>query len=893
MRGKRGFWFGTFSVLVISGLIFAFLIPSYTSAAINQQISFQGKLTNPDGTNVTNGSYSIRFRIYTDATLDAANACIPGSNTCKWEDSQTITVTDGIFYYALGSNAGAPLPGSVDFNVAGLYLGIKVGTDAEMTPRVRLTAAPYAFNSNALGGIASSGFVQLTPGSQQSGNINISGTVTSGALNGVTLASAADGFTVSGGTASRALRVIGADITIGNTIQPTNAGTLAIQANGANILGLANGTTGSSVNIGNTTSNPTISFLGSGTFSTTTGAISLNGATTVTGTNTLTVTGGATSLTGPAAGSAIALTISTGASTNTGIRINSSGAVANPFEINQQGTGIVASFDTAGDLVLGTTGLATGSITSPKVTTAATASNAIYLMTGDSTTSGNTGMVVLQSGTATSGTAGNIQIDNGGSSTGTPQILVGASSARTINVGNYTAATKVAVLIGSSANGFAVQATGSNQMFSVDASVNDIVNVGVSANGASFKNYLSAGNQATFVANAAPTADMVTITNAGQANTTAGVSGLQINYVGGGAAVEASAERIDLTPGTTSGGTWNGIRIVANATGAVSGVAVSGIKLEGPTTPGAGTETAVSIMTGWDVGIDIASGGVQFGTETSEPTTPAANHVKEYAKLIAGRTMLKVMGPSGINYALQPSLFQQSILLITPGSGTTANAWTGTGGQLASSGTLTMAATTEAQGFMGNVASGTTAGTGAGVSNATNQYYRGSVANGADGFFFVARLSLPDAIASYNNTTTGSRIFAGLSSLGIVGAAGMTSADAPAGDYAGFEYAPSLDAVNFRFITRDNATTNGASTGVALAIGKTYDFYIYAKPNDGTNTVYWRIDNLTDGTAPVEGSTTTNVPRNTISMKAGVALAPLSTTAHNIRIQRVYTETDR
>ena len=49
---------------------FIFTLPKGADAAINQQINFQGKLTNPDGTNVTDGNYSLRFRIYTGASGD-------------------------------------------------------------------------------------------------------------------------------------------------------------------------------------------------------------------------------------------------------------------------------------------------------------------------------------------------------------------------------------------------------------------------------------------------------------------------------------------------------------------------------------------------------------------------------------------------------------------------------------------------------------------------------------------------------------------------------------------------------------------------------------------------------------------------------------------------------
>lgn len=135
-------------MVVLLFVVLFFRVP--TQAGINPQINFQGKLTNTNGTNVSNGTYSIVFSIYTVAS--------GGSNI--WTETQgSVTVTDGVFQVALGSVTS--LPGSVDFNSDSLYLGIKVGADAEMSPRVRFTAAPYAFNSDRLGGIASTGFAQL------------------------------------------------------------------------------------------------------------------------------------------------------------------------------------------------------------------------------------------------------------------------------------------------------------------------------------------------------------------------------------------------------------------------------------------------------------------------------------------------------------------------------------------------------------------------------------------------------------------------------------------------------------------------------------------------------------------------------------------------------------
>jgi len=111
------------------------------------------------------------------------------------------------------------------------------------------------------------------------------------------------------------------------------------------------------------------------------------------------------------------------------------------------------------------------------------------------------------------------------------------------------------------------------------------------------------------------TADLVKFDNTGFAVTTAGSSNLQITYVGGAAAVEAGAQKIDLTAGTTSGGTWNGSRF-ALAVAPVSGVTVNALKVDtlvtggagvynglflgGVTTPGAGQESAINVGTGWD-----------------------------------------------------------------------------------------------------------------------------------------------------------------------------------------------------------------------------------------------------------------------------------------------------
>ncbi len=62
-----------------------------------------------------------------------------------------VAVDDGVFSVDLGSVTA--LPGSVDFNGDTLYLGVNFNGDGEMTPRIRLTAVPYAHNAAKVSGL--------------------------------------------------------------------------------------------------------------------------------------------------------------------------------------------------------------------------------------------------------------------------------------------------------------------------------------------------------------------------------------------------------------------------------------------------------------------------------------------------------------------------------------------------------------------------------------------------------------------------------------------------------------------------------------------------------------------------------------------------------------------
>ncbi|HEX8182575.1 MAG TPA: hypothetical protein VF575_03155 [Candidatus Saccharimonadales bacterium] len=233
VQGNKYLRYAAASIAFIAVLGLSYVGTNQTASALPNpnMMNFQGKVVNSDGTNVTNGSYTFRFRLYTStAPTDAANVC--SANSCKWEESKTVTVTNGVFQTELGDTTTM-----IDVSLyTDLYLGVRFNNDAagEMTPRVHLNSVAYALNADKVGGIGAAGFVQL--GATQSGNINIgTGTITSGNINSQTIGTAAN-FT---GT----LTIQGANALALGTSSTNNASILFRSSGGANTITLTAPTT--------------------------------------------------------------------------------------------------------------------------------------------------------------------------------------------------------------------------------------------------------------------------------------------------------------------------------------------------------------------------------------------------------------------------------------------------------------------------------------------------------------------------------------------------------------------------------------------------------------------------------------------------------------------------
>jgi hypothetical protein len=94
-------------------------------------VSYQGRLLNSQGHPVTDSTYSVQFRLYT----------VGSGGSPFWTETQSVHTTTGLFTVLLGSVT--PLS---SFPEAGsCYLGMQVGADPEMTPRVRIASAAYCY----------------------------------------------------------------------------------------------------------------------------------------------------------------------------------------------------------------------------------------------------------------------------------------------------------------------------------------------------------------------------------------------------------------------------------------------------------------------------------------------------------------------------------------------------------------------------------------------------------------------------------------------------------------------------------------------------------------------------------------------------------------------------
>lgn len=103
-------------------------VAAVAQAAAPTVLAHQGYLASSGGAAI-NGTVSMRFALYGSAS----------GGSPLWQETQNVAVQSGTYAVHLGSVSSINLPFDETY-----YLGISVGSDAELSPRLALSSVPYA-----------------------------------------------------------------------------------------------------------------------------------------------------------------------------------------------------------------------------------------------------------------------------------------------------------------------------------------------------------------------------------------------------------------------------------------------------------------------------------------------------------------------------------------------------------------------------------------------------------------------------------------------------------------------------------------------------------------------------------------------------------------------------
>ncbi|HJP96740.1 MAG TPA: hypothetical protein VJ843_05235, partial [Candidatus Saccharimonadales bacterium] len=289
------------------------------------------RLMQSSGAIVPDGTYNVEFKLYNALTSSGSSqGSCTGDSACLWTETRTsgnrITVVNGYLTANLGSVTA--FPGTINWDQQ-LYLSMNIGGtgtsatwDGEMSPRLQLTAVPYAFRAGQLA-TQNGSFTSTVSFVQPTANRSIQIPDESGAI--CLQNSTNCGFALSSGSGSYIQNGTSLQAGANFNISGTGIAATALQTP------LVDTSTAAALNIG--TTNAT--------------AINLNKSTVITGG--ISQSGGTISLTGNAAS---AITTSTGALTLTAAGTSNwtVGGTNQSLTITTSGTGV---------LTLGTTGAGT------------------------------------------------------------------------------------------------------------------------------------------------------------------------------------------------------------------------------------------------------------------------------------------------------------------------------------------------------------------------------------------------------------------------------------------------------------------------------------------------------------------------------------------------------
>lgn len=275
---------------------------------------------------------------------------------------------------------------------------------------------------------------------------------------------------------------------------------------------------------------------------------------------------------------------------------------------------------------------------------------------------------------------------------------------------------------------------------------------------------------------------------------------------------------------------------------------------------------------------------VDFPDQANIPAAPASGWLRTFARNRAGRALFHIIGPAGVDVALQPAFFGNSIVMWAPSATTGQTAFgvtytarnNGTG---AAQSTPTRASTNAMTSLSrAQFGTGTTATGASGTQSALAVAWRGNAAN-LGGFFFFTRFGIETLAAdmrafvglSANNATMAADASTWANTIGLT----KDSADS-----------------TWQLIQRNASTPTKTSTGATVTAGQILDFLLFAPPNGSTITA--RLVDAVTGTVYVDDLVlNTTLPVSTTFLFIQAHCQSVSgTTAKILSLNRMYLESD-
>ncbi|HKU18309.1 MAG TPA: hypothetical protein VJP80_03460 [Candidatus Saccharimonadales bacterium] len=542
---------------------------------------------------------------------------------------------------------------------------------------------------------------------------------TGSTYNSLMLTQASDGFTIAGGsTNSRTLTVTGGNISVGNIIQPTSAGSLTVQSNGANSLTLSGATGGVSVNTSASTSANTA-------------GITIQSGSASTGSNL----------------SAGTVTIDTGTQTGAGTAIlNLGNTNAKTIQIGNNSSNPAVSIDSGtGALNIGT-GAQSRTITLGYNTNASAVSETINI--GTASNAGSTNAVTIGNSTATAST---VAINGGTTATGTGAISLQAGTSGLVTLGTTNSNS---VTIGNTSGTVTLQGpivvsnpgTANTATYLCRNSSNQIATCSTTGNGAAFVQGGNAFN-ATAVLGTTDANNLQIIT--GSSSIVRATFDQTNNlYLGNGITAASPSNFAIIATGSSAAGTAGAQLTVQGGAGATTSTGSAGgnVQIQGGNGGGSGSNVGGNVTIDGGTGAAAANGTVLIGTSTASAVTLGRSGITTTSNgnlsLAAGQNITMQSGSGVFTQTFTTSAAASAHVLsfsnTNAGAGITVQGMSITPSNVAAgSGTNTMNVI--------NFASGTL-----GVSNATTNGINFASATGYSNF-----INTPTAVLTSGGAFTG------------------------------------------------------------------------------------------------------------------------------------------